>query len=186
MNTPVYTYAQSDDELQKIIELQKENIPTAISQEEKESQGFVTVVHSLELLKQMNSPYPHVIAKVDNLVAGYALVMLPSFRNDIPVLIPMFDLIDQLSYQNKLLKDQKYVVMGQICIDKHYRGQGLFSGLYQQLQKQLSPHFDFLITEIAAENLRSLKAHEKVGFQTIKKYHADNINWVLVLLDLKP
>jgi hypothetical protein len=47
-------------------------------------------------------------------VVGYALVMPTSFRYDIPVLMAMFDMLDELNYQGKLVKEYKYYAMGQI------------------------------------------------------------------------
>jgi hypothetical protein len=45
----------------------------------------------------MNSACAHIIAKDDNTVVGFALVMLSGLRNEIEVLIPMFERIDELS-----------------------------------------------------------------------------------------
>ena len=65
-------------------------------------------------------------------VVGFALVMLSNFRNEIEVLIPMFERIDEL-----VPKDKTYVIMGQICVDKNYRKQGIFRGLYDFYRTQL-------------------------------------------------
>lgn len=46
---------------------------------------------------------------------------------DIPVLIPMVEVFDKVSYQNKLLADYNFMVAGQVCIDKEYHGKGLLN-----------------------------------------------------------
>ena len=75
--------------------------------------------------------------------------------------------------------------MGQICIDKSYRGQGIFSELYQEMAKRMNGDFDYIITEIASRNHRSLRAHQKIGFETIKTYQIENEEeWVLLLKNL--
>jgi len=61
----------------------------------------VTAEHSFYVLKRMNEKYPHIIAKVNDETIGYALVMTQEFRNDIPVLFPMFEMIDQFNYEGK-------------------------------------------------------------------------------------
>jgi hypothetical protein len=72
--------ATSDDDLQQILNLQSQNLPKNISAEESKSEGFVTIQHILPLLKRMNEPYPHVVARNDEgSIIGYALTMLPSF-----------------------------------------------------------------------------------------------------------
>ena len=32
------------------------------------------------------------------------------------------------------------------------------------------PDYDFMVTEVAARNTRSLRAHERVGFETLRVY----------------
>jgi L-amino acid N-acyltransferase YncA len=75
--------------------------------------------------------------------------------------------------------------MGQVCIDKNYRGQGLFGNLYKTMQKYYANDFQYLITEISARNPRSLKAHSKVGFEDLKVF-TDKVSgevWHLVIWD---
>lgn len=180
-----FTTAQTKGDLQQILDLQLLNLPKNISQQEAKDQGFVTVHHDFEILEEMNNKYPHIITKDQGKVIAYALVMLSEFRNKIPVLKPMFEKIDGLTYQNHLLKDTPYFVMGQVCVDKDYRGKGIFSGLYQQMKKEMSSHFTYLITEIATRNTRSMRAHEKVGFKTIHIFEDDTEKWAIVAWDWK-
>ena len=114
----IYTTAQSEHELKQILSLQRANLPQYISDSESKDQGFVTVEHSFDLLSNMQRSAPQVIALDQNRVVGYALVMLPSFADQIPVLIPMFDMLATLSYHGKSLHEYQYYVMGQVCIDK--------------------------------------------------------------------
>ena len=178
MKTISYIRASNQEELKQIRTLQLQNSSQNITSEEKLQQGFVTVQHSLALLDQMNSACPHIIAVDDNTVIGFALVMLPDFRHEIAVLIPMFERIDEL-----VPKDKTYVVMGQICVDKNYRKQGIFRGLYHFYREELQHQFDYLITEVASINIRSMQAHDAIGFKIIDTYHEDGIEWNIILWD---
>ena len=60
--------------------------------------------------------------------------------------------------------------MGQICIAKNYRKQGIFRGLYHFYKAELQYQFNYLITEVAAINPRSMQAHEAVGFKIIDDF----------------
>lgn len=186
-NSQMITYgtANSDDDLRQILLLQKQNLPANISAGEARSQGFVTVEHDFGLLKKMNAPHPHIVARDGGEVIAYALVMLPSFEKEIPVLVPMFRQINGIGYKGGLLGESNYFVMGQVCVAKAYRGQGVFAGLYREMKKRMSPHFDYIITEVAKSNGRSLRAHEKVGFEKVHEY-ADGEQWELLLLALQP
>jgi ribosomal protein S18 acetylase RimI-like enzyme len=179
-----YDRARDDADLQQILQLQQANLPASLTLEERQSQGYVTVTHDLDLLRKMNAASPHIIARSANQVIAYALAMEVKFRNDIDILIPMFDRIDtNLKRQGKA---QNYIVMGQICIAKQFRGQGIFGGLYTHMQASLADRYDYCITEVDAENLRSLKAHHNQGFQRLELYPDDTGRmWELIIWDWK-
>lgn len=179
-----YTFAKTDNDLKDILALQKANLKKNISIKEAEQQGFVTCNHSFEILKLMNHPYPHIIATHKQQLIGYALVMLKSLSNKVPEIISMFNEIDKLSWNGELLNDQNYVVMGQICIAKNFRGKGVFSGMYKTMFTALKPNFSCLVTSIATTNKRSVKAHRKVGFQSVLTFKDNLGKWVMVLKDL--
>lgn len=165
--------------------LQKKNVESQISQEELQSQGFVTVHHNFGLLKKICGPYGHMLARDQQTLAAYALVMLKEYGDTIPVLKPMFDEINRLTYQNECLGNVPYLVMGQVCVDKTYRGSGVFQHLYQAMQRELSTTFTYLITEVAIRNQRSIRAHSNVGFKSIKTYEAAGEVWEILLWDWK-
>lgn len=177
------TYSPSDQErhLQQIMNLQKENLPKNISVEEARKEGFVTVDHDMATLRDMNTPFFHSTAWEGDTLAGYALVMETRFRHRIPVLFPMFEILDKIPWRGKLLKEWRYFTMGQVCVAKPYRGKGVFKGLYHDMRDRLSLHFDLVVTEISSRNPRSIRAHEKVGFDNIHEYtDPDGKHWVVV------
>ncbi|MHC9088953.1 GNAT family N-acetyltransferase [Tenacibaculum sp. IMCC1] len=174
-----FTTASNQTELLQILKLQQQNLPGNLSEIDKKEQGFVTVHHDLELLQKMNDVHPHIIAKSGELVIGYALSMSKVFRNDIPILIPMFNKIDMTSKGTK-----SYVLMGQVCIDKHYRGKGIFRGLYTKMKEEFSGLYDCIITEIDKKNTRSMNAHKAIGFRTLKTYRSNNHNWEIIYLGI--
>ncbi|WP_394748378.1 GNAT family N-acetyltransferase [Spongiimicrobium salis] len=178
MSTSIqYTRASSDEELTQILAIQKRNIKAHLQEGEDKIEGFITVGHDFEILKKMNDACPHILAKDGDTVAGYALVMLQSFRNEMPVLAPMFETAD------KLLKGKNYVVMGQVCIDKPYRKMGIFKSMYAYYKDQLSSIYDCLFTEVATANKRSLGAHQSVGFKVLDTQITDGTSWELVNWD---
>jgi len=175
----------TSEELQQIIQLSYQNLRTKISEEEKNSQGFVSWNYSFELLQKMNAQYPHVIVKDNNKVVGYALVALKEAKDFHPALQQMIIDLEPLVYKGKNLSAYEYYIMGQVCIDKAYRGKGIFEMLYQKHRALFEKDYDFVVTEISIGNSRSMRAHEKIGFKTIYTY-ADNIDqWNVVLWDWK-
>jgi GNAT superfamily N-acetyltransferase len=179
------TIVTSDDELEQILQLQKRNLIGNIDMAEIQSQGFVTVDHSPEVLLQMHQLAPSVIIKDDHKVVAYALVMLRECRDLVPTLQPMFVNLDQLAWKGKPLNDYKFYVMGQVCVDKDYRGKGLFDLLYQKHKEIYHDQYDFVITEVSTRNHRSIRAHERVGFETINIYRDELDEWAVVILNFK-
>ncbi|MEP6583094.1 MAG: GNAT family N-acetyltransferase, partial [Ginsengibacter sp.] len=133
-----YTTVKSDEEILQVLDLQKNNLPQNLSDAEIKSQGFVTVVHSYEILKEMNDIEASIIAKNGDDVIGYLLAMTKHSGNDIPVLIPMFEVFDNVIYDSKKISVCNYIVVGQVCIAKEWRGQGILDDCYLAYKEYLS------------------------------------------------
>jgi hypothetical protein len=172
-----YHRASTDDELLQILKIQKQNLPGSLSDTDKENEGFLTVVHTFDILKQMNVCCAHIIAKSNTKVVGYALCMHTKFADEIEVLKPMFEEINNIDTGNL-----NYIIMGQVCVQKKYRKKGIFRGLYDFMKKELKPVFNSIITEVNAKNTRSLSAHLSVGFDVLKTYNSNHKNWVIISL----
>lgn len=184
MASILYTTAQTENDLAGIIQLQQQNLPAAITPEEATDQGFVTVVHDLEILTKMNDLEQHIIAKDKNQVVAYLLAMTTSSKHDLPVLIPMFEAFDRIFYRGKLVADYRYLVVGQVCVSKAYRGQGVLDLCYDCYRDTYQSKYDFAITEIATRNTRSLQAHRRIGFVEIDRYRSPvGEEWSIVIWD---
>ncbi len=170
-------------ELEGIQHLQCKNLKHRISKEEADAQGFVTAEYSLDFFKMMHESNPAIIAKDGNEVVGYALVAVKSTRHHHELLAGLFDAIDKLSYQGFLLATSKYVVVGQLCVAKEQRGQGLVQKMYNHFKESLCNEFDYCITDVAQGNPRSLKAHKSTGFQVIDTLIYGGEGWDIVLWD---
>ncbi len=177
-----FTPITTDAELEQILELQACNLPQSITSDELADQGFVTVQHDLDLLKRINDLEQGILIRDDEEVIGYVLAMTNALRDSVPILVSMFDTFDQLTYKSKQLNAYRYIVVGQICIAKAYRGQGLFDEAYAAYRDLLSPKYDFTITEIALRNQRSLRAHQRIGFEIIHEYTSpEGEHWAIVV-----
>jgi L-amino acid N-acyltransferase YncA len=160
-----------DADLEQILSLQAANLEPAL---ENKADGFVTVVHTLAILRAMHAKLPSVVARADGRVVGYALSMDPTTRTLVPILAPFFAKLDEL------LPGDRYYVMGQVCVDRAFRGAGVFDALFAAHRARFSDRFEVLVTEIATRNGRSIRAHERVGFRTVARYRDEVDDWVVV------
>jgi ribosomal protein S18 acetylase RimI-like enzyme len=172
-----YKSTSSSKEIEEIILLQRENLFENVSEQERVSQGFVTVKHTFDQLLDWHQNKPHTIAVLEGHVVGYSISMLRKYRTEVPVLVPLFDTIDQ-----NIKPNLNYMVMGQICIHKDYRGKGVFRGLYEKMQASCRD-YDWIVTEVDTSNLRSIHAHRAIGFRELISYKSDGQTWSLIYLD---
>ena len=175
------TTVSTQEEIGQIHALNQRNLKQALTDEEKKEEGFVTWLYTIDLLQKMHSLAPSVIVKEDDTVVGYALTTLKESRIFHPDLKTMMEHIAPLTYKDKPLDAFAYYFMGQICIDKKYRGKGVFKLLYDHHKKVYSKDYDLLITEVSVSNPRSLKAHKKVGFETIHTYTDAKDTWEVIV-----
>ena len=175
--------SQSIADLEGILSLQRENLSTNLSQEEKDEQGFVTIQHDLEQLQSMHSVAPHVLAIENDQVVGYVLAMTLATREVVPLLIPLFENFDKSEIGGKKVTDYNPMVVGQVCVGKSQRGTGLFDKLYTEYREQYASTHDFAITSVALSNYRSLAAHQRVGFKILHTFQDSLHPWAIVCWD---
>lgn len=178
-----FEVASSENDLRQILALQQVNHATTLSADDAARDGFVTVRHTLDLLTQMNAAAPQVIAKDKDAVVGYALVMLSSFESLIPVLQPMFERLSKIQHRGKMVTAYPFYVMGQICVDASYRGQGVFDGMYRKHRELYSKSYELCVTSVATRNHRSMRAHERVGFITVQTFRDATDEWNILVWD---
>lgn len=179
-----YKTCVSVDELNGVLSLQQANLTKNLSSKEIEEDGFVTIEHTFELIERLNQREQHIIAKEGGNVIGYTLSMTKDSRREIPIIFPMFEVFDRIIYRGQTISSFNYLVVGQVCVDKNYRGEGVFDHLYQYYKTHHKNKYTFAITEIAVSNKRSLHAHKRIGFEEIYHYtDQDGTEWAVVVWD---
>jgi len=189
MGEPIQlTTVSTADEVRGILELQADNLASALSPEETAEYGFVTVRHDFPVLWRMNEATPAIVAKAGERVVAYALAMPRVFSRDVPILQPLFAMLDALSWEGTPLRDNpRWFVMGQVCVADGYRGIGIFDAMYRLMAATYGDRFDLIVTEVAARNTRSLRAHARAGFQPLHIYAdpATGEDWHVIALDIR-
>jgi len=178
------TIASTDQHLEEILALQRRYHMHAVSADVQANEGFVFAEHTLPLLQRMAAQSPQAIALSAGHVVGYCLSLPLSLQTEVPSLAPMFEQFQQCVYRGKPLTAYRFIVGGQVCVDRAQRGQGLLARLYEQLRVSVGQSCDLCVTEIAVRNRVSVRAHEKMGFEIISTYSDPHEEWVIVAWDL--
>ena len=171
----------TENDLYQIAALSQANHVSQVSEEAEE--GFVTWVYTPGVLKTLHAIVPSIIVRDGDVLAGYALSLTRACAEVYRPMREMMESISGIPYKGKPLGEQRMYIMGQICVDSRYRGQGVVEQLYRFHRDRFSPDFDVLVTEISVRNPRSLRAHEKAGFRTIHTYDAEDGRWQVVAWD---
>jgi hypothetical protein len=177
--------SNGDGDLDGILALQRANLAVNLSEEAVRRDGFVTVVHTRDILLRMHAQAPSIVARSQDGVVGYALTMPVECRPFLPILEPMFALCESLEYRGEPLSRMRFYVMGQICVESRVRGHGVFQALYAEHERAFSDRFDLCVTEVACRNGRSMRAHERAGFQILTRYRDATDEWALIGLDFR-
>jgi ribosomal protein S18 acetylase RimI-like enzyme len=170
-------------DLEQVLALQRENLRDRVSTEAARRDGFVTVAHSLESLEAMHALAPSVIARQGEEFAGYALVMPVEARPLVPILEPLFAMLDTLLWRGQPVAALPFYVMGQICVARDHRGKGVVDALYAAHRTHYAERYSLCVTEIATRNTRSMRAHERVGFEVVATYRDVQDEWAVVAWD---
>ncbi|MEN9700911.1 MAG: hypothetical protein RIR55_214 [Bacteroidota bacterium] len=179
----IITTVQTEEELKKLKALQNANLRKLIGEEEAMKEGFVTSEYSIELLQKMHQAHPSIIAKEGEEVVGYVIVTNKSVLGEHEEIDHLFHTVDKMEYNGDLLKNCTYILVGQLCVGKSHRGQGLVQAMYTYYKEHFSQQYQYLVTDISQANLRSIKAHKKSGFETIGVIEQVGTGWDIVLWD---
>lgn len=171
------------DDLPQIKALQTANLSKHISADESAREGFLTAEYTLDFLQLMHDASPSIVAKDGDQVIGYALVTTKAIVGHHDLLDHLFTFMDGQIYENQHLKSRNYLVVGQLCVAKSHRSQGIVQAMYTHFKACYADSFDMVVTEIAETNLRSIRAHEKSGFQILHHSEYDGIKFVSVIWD---
>jgi hypothetical protein len=172
--------ASSDQHFQQILDLQRRYHAHSLSPEVQAEEGFVFAQHSIPLLRRMAAELPQAIALANDVVVGYCLSLPLSLRAEVPILAPMFDHFRRCTFRGHPLSAIRFFVGGQVCVDRAYRGRGLLARLYDHIRVSAPPGYALCVTEIAVRNKVSVRAHARMGFETISTYSDGREDWIVV------
>jgi GNAT superfamily N-acetyltransferase len=139
----------------------------------------------MPLLKMMAAHFSQMIAVSNGKVIGYNLAMPVSMKNEMPNLVPMFTEFERCKFKGRPLATYNFMVGGQVCVEKDFRGQGLLGRLYHETRNRLPSGYQLCVTEVSARNSIALKAHQKMGFEVVSTYHDGKELWKVVVWDLE-
>ncbi|KAJ3028517.1 UNVERIFIED_CONTAM: hypothetical protein HDU68_001513 [Siphonaria sp. JEL0065] len=180
--------ASTDAHVVQIKQLQMENLRRLLPLEVQEREGFVTAEYSIDYLRNIHSKTPAVVAlaQVNGVqqVVGYVLAATKQDSLEHDLLKDLVGTVDgRCKFEKKKLKDLNYIVVGQLCVAKDFRGQRLASKMYEAFaQEYKSRGFECAMTDVAADNEKSLKTHKKSGWVVVDSLDYSGVVFEVIVL----
>ena len=173
-------------DIPNVLGLQVNNLFRNVSEDERRKEGFVSFESSPELLKEIINDGGIILAKSNGLTVGYLIYFSLTQGKKIANFLKLIESVEERVYKNRKLKEQNFCILGQICIEKNWRNNGILEKLYVKLRADLLGVYDLAISDISEDNKKSVHVHlEKMNFENMGVYSHNDKNWVVVLLDLE-
>jgi ribosomal protein S18 acetylase RimI-like enzyme len=174
---------ETTQEIIGLKQLQTNNLRRLIGEEEAMKEGFVTSEYELSLLQKMHAIHPSIIVKEGDEVVGYTIVTNKAVYGEHPEVDHLLNTLNKTMYKGVLLNEVPYILVGQVCVAKSHRGQGWVPAMYDYYQQLHAKEYTYLVTDISQANKRSIKMHQKIGFETIGVIEQVGTGWDIVLWD---
>lgn len=115
---------------------------------------------------------------------GYFITLSKELASKSPFWEEMLSSAQNIQYEGKKVKDYNYALIGQICVEKSFRGGITFSKLYSTTATMLREiGYEIAIGEIAGDNSKSLAVHSFLKEIGVYKSISGQ-EWHIVILDL--
>lgn len=182
---PILTVAMAGTQadLEDISALNQENLRTHIDPAVAKDQGFVTWRYDIGLLQRMHAIAPSILCRCRDLLAGYALTAtkeMASEHRELSLLLPQ---LDELLYRGTPLHHFSYYVMGQLCVAVPFRGMGAVELMYAMHREVFLRTFELMVLTISTKNTRSIRVHERIGFEEIHHFNDHHGGWNVYVWD---
>src|SRR5690625_7438940 len=101
--------AENESDIRGILALQRQHLRTSENLSKDWSDGFVTLQHTDDILRQMMAESPQMIALYDGAVVGYNLSMVPHGSDTFRIWKPMMEAFENINIDGKKMTEHSYV-----------------------------------------------------------------------------
>ena len=167
-----------------VVQLNSANFIANLAEHER-ADGFLSAVFTLEQTAAMAEDLGTTVAVVDGVLAGFLCAFRNDFNHGSPVVVKMIESYDHVRFEGRLLSSCNTYAYGPVCIDRHYRRQGLLRGLYEAQKRELARQFEVGVALIARNNVHSMEAHVAgLGMTEVGEFEVNGNKFATVAFQL--
>ncbi|WP_198673667.1 GNAT family acetyltransferase [Algibacillus agarilyticus] len=144
--------------------------------EADKADGFITTAftpaHLTRLIQEEEGLF---IACVEDEIVAYAMAASWSFWLQWPLFEYMVNHLNDAECLNQVITVDNSYQYGPVCVDKSYRGSGVFEQIFNYSLAEMHKRFPIMVTFINKINPRSFAAHTgKTPLQVINEFEFNN------------
>lgn len=168
-------------DLDSILALHKRYHVNTITAEDKPD-GFVTTNFTPEQLNNLLEKEKGItIATVGDTVISYAMAASWEFWSEWPLFAHMIEKLPEHSYHGQVLGVENSYQYGPMCVDKAYRGTGVFEKVFTASLHSMKERYPTMVTFINQINHRSYAAHtQKVKLDRVCTFQFNNNDYYML------
>lgn len=172
----VFRNATKSD-INEVIELQNKYLLVNTPEDERKN-GFVTTPFTVGQIEEIIALDGLFIAEKDKKVIAYAFAGSWSYFAQWPIFPFMVSRLEQLRLGSEKITPENSFQYGPVCIEKSYRGSGLFQKLFEAMRIGMSQQYPIGVTFINKINNRSFEAHtRKLKMEVVDEFEFNNNNY---------
>ena len=156
-----------------------ETVETAEKTEEEKKNGFVTTNMTNEQMTRLICEENGVtVAKDGDKVVAFALAASWDYWKEWPFFQYMIEILPENSYNGEVLTTKNSYQYGPVCVDKDYRGTGVFEKVFFASLESMESRFPYMVTFVNKVNPRSYEAHtRKAKLDEVCSFSYNNNNY---------
>lgn len=152
----------------------------------QKARGFISVTFATAELESMVLETGAVVGVSDDesVVAVAGSSSIPSIDGR-GVFQKIDELVDQITYNGKMLSQYRLVMYGPVCVDETCAGQGLATRLWQGFVALEQGRYELGLAFVSHANTASLKVHvNKLGMTQLTDFDAEGRSFALLAFDI--
>lgn len=180
----ISTTIATKDDIPGVLKLQEKYLYRNMTETERK-EGFVTTPFTTAQIEEILEQDGLFVAKDDGVVVAYIFAADWKYFEQWEIFNYMVSRFPDLTFQNESITTENSFQYGPVCIEKKYRGQGLFNILFEEMRLEFKKRFPISVTFINKINEISTAAHtRKLGWEVIDEFEFNNNQYLALALDM--
>lgn len=168
-----------------VLALQERNLYSNLSEKEREN-GFVTTPFTTSQIEEVIKENGLFVAENEsNVIVAYVFAGSWSYFEQWEIFNFMVSRFPSWSFNGNAITTTNSFQYGPVCIDKDYRGKGLFNLIFEEMRVEFLKRYPISITFINKVNAISEAAHtKKLGWEVLDEFEFNNNTYIALAFDM--